>query len=44
MRLPNQIRMEGDERAFELNSVGRAGGVIPILGPSPDDGVLDALL
>ena len=44
MRFPNQIRTEGDERAFELNSVGRAGGVIPILGPTPGDGVLDALL
>ena len=44
MRFPDQIRTEGDKRAFELYSVGRAGGVFPVTGPPPGDGVLGALL
>ena len=44
MRFPNQVRTEVEERTSELYSVGRSGGVIPIVGPTPGDGVLDALL
>ena len=44
MRFPNQVRTEGEEQTSELDSVGRSGGVIPIVGPMPGDGVLDALL
>jgi hypothetical protein len=44
LSFPNEFSMEQDEEAFELNFVSQAGGVSPILGPMPGDGVLNALL